>query len=81
MLRQKQCRRVADAAQPALGRDTCQVTFVRAPDDVRLAIERWVAAEPTCTGAIELRVFGWAATATGGTFRIQNTLTLTGTLR
>jgi len=44
------------AAQPVLGRDTCQVTFVRAPDDVRLAIERWVAAEPTCTGAIELRV-------------------------
>jgi hypothetical protein len=33
------------------------------------------------TGAIELRVFGWAATATGGTFRIENTLTLTGTLR
>jgi hypothetical protein len=33
------------------------------------------------TDVIELRVFGWAATATGGTFRIQNTLTLTGTLR
>lgn len=33
------------------------------------------------TGMIELRVFGWGATATGGTFRIQNTLTLTGTLR
>jgi hypothetical protein len=33
------------------------------------------------TGMIEVRVFGWAATATGGTFRIQNTLTLTGTLR
>ena len=33
------------------------------------------------TGMIELRVFGWAATATGGTFRIQDTLTLTGTLR
>jgi hypothetical protein len=33
------------------------------------------------TGMVELRVFGWAATAAGGTLRIQNTLTLSGTLR
>lgn len=33
------------------------------------------------TGVIELRVFGWAATGTAGTLRIENTLTLTGTLR
>jgi hypothetical protein len=33
------------------------------------------------TGMVELRVFGWAATAAGGTLRIENTLTLTGTLR
>lgn len=44
------------AAQPSIGNDTCRVTFVHAPDEVRLAIERWVAAEPQCTGQIELRV-------------------------
>jgi len=33
------------------------------------------------TGMIELRVFGFAASGTGGTLRIQNTLTLSGTLR
>jgi hypothetical protein len=33
------------------------------------------------TGATEVRVYGWAATGTAGTMRIQTTLTLTGTLR
>jgi hypothetical protein len=32
------------------------------------------------TGAIEIRVFGFAASGTGGTMRIQNTLTVTGSL-
>jgi hypothetical protein len=32
------------------------------------------------TGAIEVRVYGYGASGAGGTFRIQNTLTLTGTL-
>lgn len=44
------------AAQPGIGHEPCRVTFIHAPDDVRLAIERWVAAEPGCTGKIELRV-------------------------
>ncbi len=30
------------------------------------------------TGQLELRIFGFAATASGGTMRIQNTLTVTG---
>lgn len=33
------------------------------------------------TSAIELRVYGFAASSTGGTLRIENTLTLNGTLR
>ena len=33
------------------------------------------------TSMVELRVYGFAASATGGTFRIQNTLTLNGALR
>lgn len=33
------------------------------------------------TTAIELRVYGFAATGTGGTMRLRNTLTLSGTLR
>ena len=33
------------------------------------------------TDMVELRVYGWAATGSGGTFRIQNTLTLTGSLQ
>lgn len=45
----------------------CEVTFVRAPDDVRLVIEKWLAAEPRCTGAIELRV---VATDTGGYYLV-----------
>ena len=32
-------------------------------------------------GQLEVRVHGWAAGATGGTFRVQNTLTVTGALR
>jgi hypothetical protein len=32
------------------------------------------------TGAIEVRIYGYAASASGGTFRIQNTITLSGTI-
>ena len=42
----------AALAQPS----TCSVTFVRAPDDVRHVIERWLDAEPHCVASIELRV-------------------------
>ncbi|HEX7704233.1 MAG TPA: hypothetical protein VF403_26000, partial [Kofleriaceae bacterium] len=31
-------------------------------------------------GALELRVFGYSATATTGTMRIQNTMSITGAL-
>jgi hypothetical protein len=37
-------------------RGTCEVVFVRAPDEVRLVIESWLKAEPRCSGTIELRV-------------------------
>lgn len=33
------------------------------------------------TGAVELRVFGYAAPAAAGTFRLQNTLAITGSLQ
>ena len=33
------------------------------------------------TGMVEIRVFGYSASSSSGTFRIQNTLTLNGTLR
>lgn len=32
------------------------------------------------TGMIELRIYGYGATATSGTFRVQNTLTISGSL-
>jgi hypothetical protein len=49
------------AAQPVIRPEpprveSCSVTFVRAPDDVRYVIEQWLRAEPKCSGAIELRV-------------------------
>jgi hypothetical protein len=44
----------AAAAQPI--EHTCEVRFVRAPDDVRHVIETWLAAEPRCTSKIDLRV-------------------------
>jgi hypothetical protein len=38
------------AAQP------CEVTVVRAPENVRIEIESWVRAEPRCSTALEVRV-------------------------
>jgi len=40
------------AAQPGV----CNVTIVRAPDDVRDVVETWVRAEPRCTGTLEVRI-------------------------
>ena len=39
-----------------------------------------VALSATGTSAIEVRVYGYAATGSGGTFRIQDTLTLSGSI-
>jgi len=45
------------AAQPVTRPvESCGVTFVRAPDDVRYVIEQWVRAEPRCVIGLELRV-------------------------
>jgi hypothetical protein len=49
------------AAQPAAppeiaGPGTCEVAIVRAPDDVRREIESWVAREPFCRVALDVRV-------------------------
>lgn len=38
------------------GAEPCVVTIVRSPDDVRAAIERWVAQEASCTSKLEVRV-------------------------
>ena len=45
------------AAQPVGGPPTgaCEVTIVRAPDDVRAAIESWVAREAACRTPMEIR--------------------------
>jgi hypothetical protein len=43
------------ASTPALA-DPCAVTITRAPEEVRAAIETWVAAEPDCTTTAEVRV-------------------------
>ena len=44
-------------AQPVVSPGAgCEVRFVRVPDDVRGVIERWISAEPRCTGTIDLRV-------------------------
>ena len=51
---------VPAAAQPVIRpeprAETCSVTFVRAPEDVRYVIEQWLRAEPNCVASIELRV-------------------------
>ena len=47
---------MAGAQTAAAQEPTCSVTFVRAPDDVRHVIERWLANEPRCVSSIELRV-------------------------
>ncbi|MGE0549806.1 MAG: hypothetical protein AB7O24_28370 [Kofleriaceae bacterium] len=49
------------AANPQPSRP-CEVAVVEAPDDVRAEIESWIAAEPRCVTAIEIRV---VATAEG----------------
>ncbi len=42
--------------RPQMRAETCGVTFVRAPDDVRYAIERYLRDEPRCTSSLDLRV-------------------------
>ncbi|HEY5943963.1 MAG TPA: hypothetical protein VIV40_00655 [Kofleriaceae bacterium] len=44
------------AAQPAMARENCAVTVLRAPDDVRAVVEQWVAAEPKCNVKLEIRI-------------------------
>jgi hypothetical protein len=49
------------AAQPIAppeiaGQGSCEVTIVRAPDDVRREIESWIAREPFCRVALDVRV-------------------------
>jgi len=45
------------AAQPVTSPSaSCEVRFVRTPDDVRHVIESWLAVEPRCTTSIDLRV-------------------------
>ncbi len=42
--------------RPQMQAEMCGVTFVRAPDEVRYAIERYLRDEPRCTSSLELRV-------------------------
>lgn len=44
------------AAQPISQPTDCAVTVARAPDDVRLAIEAWIARETRCSSRLEIRV-------------------------
>ncbi|NVB77808.1 MAG: hypothetical protein HOV81_05380 [Kofleriaceae bacterium] len=34
----------------------CAVTIARAPDDVRIVVDAWIAAEPSCSTALEVRI-------------------------
>jgi hypothetical protein len=43
------------AAQPVTQPSRCEVTIAKAPDEVREAIEAWVAAEPRCAITLEVR--------------------------
>jgi hypothetical protein len=36
--------------------DACPVTIARAPDDVRVVVEAWLAAEPACVIPLEVRI-------------------------
>jgi hypothetical protein len=44
------------AAQPVTQPKACQVSIVRAPDEVRSVIEAWVSSEPQCSVALEVRI-------------------------
>lgn len=44
------------AAAQSMARESCAVTIVRAPDDVRTVVEQWVQAEPKCSVKLELRI-------------------------
>ena len=43
-------------AQPQTKPPTCDVTIVRAPEDVRPVVQRWIDAEPKCRGSLEVRI-------------------------
>lgn len=47
---------VVALSRPTFGQPLCDVSIVRAPDHVRAEIERWVATEPACASALEVRV-------------------------
>jgi hypothetical protein len=44
------------APSPVTSSSTCSVDIVRAPDDVRAVVERWVRDEPRCISALEVRI-------------------------
>ena len=44
----------AASAQPVTR--PCAVTIARAPDDVRIVVDAWVAAEPSCSTPLEVRI-------------------------
>jgi len=44
------------SAQPQTRPSTCDVTIVRAPDDVRPVVQKWIDAEPRCRGSLEVRI-------------------------
>jgi hypothetical protein len=44
------------AAEPVATPASCAVDLVRAPDDVRAVVERWIRAEPHCSVALEVRI-------------------------
>ena len=46
----------AAIAQPVTSPASCAVRVIRAPDDVRQTVEAWVAAEPRCSVALDVRI-------------------------
>ena len=63
---------------PAMGAVGTSADAFAAPVMISTSMASTPALTATATGPLELRIYGFAATASGGTMRIQNTLSITG---
>jgi len=71
----------ASGTGPANGAIATSKDSFAATTPVGTAAPSTPAVTVTTSGQIELRVYGFAATGTGGTLRVQNTLTVNGTIQ
>jgi hypothetical protein len=71
----------ASGTGPASGAIATSADTYATNKTVSTAAPGSIAITTMSSSMIELRVYGWAATATGGTLRLQNTLVVDGELR